>query len=196
MSVKNGKNDLVWTDRAIHLILWGSGQCISSRLRLNPPSGASIVILDRLENAVMHRAASAEIALGLDYLRRTDFSQVSSGRYDLDGDRVYALVQRYRTKPLAEAKWEAHQRYLDIQYIAEGTECMGHALLHNGLTVQQSYDAEKDFALYEADGDFFTLQAGSFAIFAPQDVHAPGLAADGPASSADVCKVVIKCRLP
>ena len=153
------------------------------------------MILDRLENAAMYKSVSEEIALALDYLCRTDFSQVPVGRCDPDGDRIYALVQRYRTKPSAEAKWEAHRQYLDVQYIAEGSERMGHALLHNGLTIQQNYDAQRDFALYEADGDFFTLHAGSFAIFAPQDVHAPGLALDGAESTAEVCKVVVKCLL-
>ena len=154
------------------------------------------MILDRLENAGRHDALGADVALAFDYLRRTDFSQLPEGRYELDGDRVYAMVQRYQPKPLAEALWEAHRRYLDVQYLAEGSERMGCAPLDDELPVQQNYDPQKDAALYHADGEFFVIHAGSFAIFTPHDVHAPGLAVDGSDVSGRVCKVVVKCRLP
>jgi biofilm protein TabA len=154
------------------------------------------MILDRLENAKMHCTLGAEVALALDYLRRTDFSQVPNGRYELDGDRVYAIVQRYRTKPRGDAKWEAHRQYLDVQYVASGSERMGYAFLHDGLTVEQNYDPKNDCILYDADGDFFAVPAGSFAIFAPHDIHSPGVSMDGPDALGEVCKVVVKCRVP
>jgi YhcH/YjgK/YiaL family protein len=105
------------------------------------------------------------------------------------------MVQRYRTKPVTDAVWEAHRRYIDIQYVAEGNERIGYAHLDDELPVRKVYDAEKDYALYEANGDFLAVTAGSFAIFAPHDIHAPGLAINGPESLSDVCKVVVKCRL-
>ena len=52
------------------------------------------MILDRLENAGLYRPLGAKIALALDYLGRTDFSQVADGRYELDGDEVFSVVQR------------------------------------------------------------------------------------------------------
>ena len=55
---------------------------------------------------------------------------------------------------------------------------------------------QKDVAFYYADGELFVVPAGSFVIFTPQDVHAPGLAVDGAAPDGTVCKVVVKCRLP
>jgi len=153
------------------------------------------MILDRLENAGLYRPMGANIALSLDYLRRTDFSQMPSGRHEVDGDRVWAVVQRYRPKPPAQAVWEAHRQYIDVQYVAAGTERMSYAPLGDGLSVRQAYDAQKDAILFDANGEFFTMSAGDFAIFAPHDVHAPGLATDPPEGSAEVCKVVMKCRV-
>jgi biofilm protein TabA len=153
------------------------------------------MILDRLENAERHGSLGAEIALAFDYLRRTDFTGVASGRYTLDGDRVYAIVQRYRPKPLADALWEAHRRYVDVQYMAAGSERMGCTPLQDGLTIQKGYDPDGDAILFRADGELFRIDAGSFVIFTPDDVHAPGLAIDGPDSAGEVCKVVVKCRL-
>jgi YhcH/YjgK/YiaL family protein len=153
------------------------------------------MILDRLENAKLYRPLSAHIMLALDYLRRTDFSQLPAGRQEVHGDRVWAIVQRYRPKPLDQIAWEAHRQYIDVQYVAVGTERMGYVPLDEGLTVRQAYDVQKDAILFDAAGDLFTLSAGGFAIFTPYDVHAPGLARDLPESAAEVCKVVMKCRV-
>jgi YhcH/YjgK/YiaL family protein len=153
------------------------------------------MILDRLENAGLYRPLGPLIAAALDYLRRTDFSQMSPGRHELDADRLFVIVQRYRPKPLDQIVWEAHRQYIDIQYLAAGTERMGYLPLGDGLRVRQPYDPSKDAILFDADGQLFTVSAGNFAIFAPCDVHAPGLATGLPEDSAEVCKVVMKCRV-
>ena len=152
------------------------------------------MILDRLENGDMYRALSDEMALALDYLRETDFRKVADGRHELDGDRVYAIVLRYRPKPLAEARWEAHRRYIDVQYVAQGIERMGCTSLRGDLPVRQPYDAKKDLVFYDAEGELFEVRAGGFAVFAPHDVHAPGLAMDSPETASEICKVVVKCH--
>ena len=153
------------------------------------------MILDRLENASLYRPLGPLIAAALDFLRRTDFSQMPSGRHELDGDRLFAVVQRYRPKPLDQIVWEAHRQYIDVQYLAAGTERMGYLPLGDGLRVRQPYDPDKDAIFFDADGQFFTVSPGNFAIFAPSDVHAPGLATGTIADSAEVCKVVMKCRV-
>jgi YhcH/YjgK/YiaL family protein len=153
------------------------------------------MILDRLDNASMYRSLGPRIAAALDYLRQTDFSQMADGRYELDGDRLVAMVQRYRTRPPAEAKWEAHRQYLDVQYLAAGAERIGYASLRPDLAVVQAYDEAKDVVFFDVAGSLFEVSAGSFAIFAPQDIHAPCLAAGAPPTPADVLKVVIKCRV-
>jgi YhcH/YjgK/YiaL family protein len=122
------------------------------------------------------------------YLARTDFPDVAPGRYELDGDRVFALVQRYHTKPREQGVWEAHRRYLDVQYVAAGIECMGVAPLQN-LTVTQPYAADNDCELLAGNGDLVTASASTFAIFFPQDAHMPCLACGEPSP---VVKVVVK----
>ena len=153
------------------------------------------MIFDRLENATQYRPLGTNLAAALDYLRRTDFSQVPAGRHDVDGDRVFAIVQRYRPKSLAQIVWEAHRQYIDVQYLVAGMERMGYVPLGDGLTVRQPYDAEKDAILFDADGQLFVVSAGQFVIFAPNDVHAPGLATELSEAADEVCKVVVKCRV-
>lgn len=156
------------------------------------------MILDRIENAAMYRGANARLAAALEYLARTDFSQVPNGKQELDGDRMYANVQRYQSRGMEEMVWEAHRKYFDVQYIVSGAEKMGHINLHDGLTsssltVKTPYDAADDAELYNAHGHFVIVRAGNFAVFFPQDVHAPCLTAGQ--KPEDVFKVVVKCRM-
>lgn len=153
------------------------------------------MILDRLENAVMFRPLGRQIAAALDYLTTTDFRALPAGRYELDGAKLYAMVQRYTAKPAAGARWEAHRRYLDVQYVAEGAERIGWAPLTQEVAVETPYDAEKDVAFYRAAGDLLTIAQGTFAIFAPHDIHSPGLYLP-PGKAADVLKVVVKVAWP
>jgi len=153
------------------------------------------MILDRLENASWYRALGPEIASALEYLQKTDFSQVPDGRHELDGDRLFAVVQRYRTKPLAEAAWESHQKYVDVQYLVQGAERIGYAGLCDDVPVLRPYHAEKDVVFYDAKGDFLEVREGSFAVFAPHDIHAPGLCSALGDAPATVQKVVVKCRV-
>jgi biofilm protein TabA len=154
------------------------------------------MILDRLENAGIYHPLGEKLKLALDYLCRTDLANTPDGRYPLDGDEVYAIVQRYRPKPVAAAQWEAHRVYTDVQYVVEGIEKMGYAPLTTELSICQPYNPEKDVVFYNAQGLFFDVGAGSFAVFSPYDVHSPGLAPSQTPVSRDVCKVVVKCRMP
>jgi len=153
------------------------------------------MILDRLEHARMYRSVAVDIARALDYLQETNLRKLANGRHTLDGERLFAIVQRYRPKPAAEARWEAHRKYIDVQYIVDGCERMGYTYLRNELVVETPYDAQKDIIFYQAQGDLLEVPAGSFVIFTPHDVHAPGLTTERPAATREVCKVVVKCRV-
>ncbi len=153
------------------------------------------MILDRLEHAHLYRPVAVDIARALDYLRQTDLRGLADGRHDLDGDRLFAIVQRYRPKPAAEARWEAHRKYIDVQYIVDGCERMGYTYLRSELAIETPYDAQKDIIFYRAQGDLLEVPAGSFVIFTPHDLHAPGLTNERPEVTGQVCKVVVKCRV-
>jgi biofilm protein TabA len=151
------------------------------------------MILDRIENAAMYRALDGTIRAALDSLRSVDFTRLPEGKHTLDGDRLFAMVQRYKPKPLAEIKWEAHRRYIDVQYVAAGAERIGWAALHEGVKVVEPYDAEKDVAMFDAKGDLLSVPAGYFTIFTPHDIHAPCLCPADTANPAEVWKIVVKC---
>jgi len=146
------------------------------------------MITDDIRNAATYNGVGTGIRMALEYLAKTDFAGMAPGRYDIDGNNVYALVQQYETKPREKGVWEAHRRYIDVQFVAAGIETMGYAPL-GGLTVTQPYSTDKDCVLLAGDGDFLTVRAGVFVIFFPQDAHMPCLACAAPAP---VRKVVVK----
>ena len=117
------------------------------------------------------------------------------GRYDIEGDDVYLIVQRYPTKGLKDGFYEAHRKYIDIQYVASGAERLG-ILGSEGLRVAEEYDDGKDCILYDIPPDeqtYEALDAGHYAVLFPEDVHLPARHSEtGPA---DVIKFVAKVRI-
>ncbi len=160
------------------------------------------MIIDHIQNADLYRPISTRLAMAFDYLTNNDVATIDNGRYDLDGDNVFALVQRYEPKATANIIWESHRKYIDLQYIAVGHERMGHALLHDSdntappTYVQQPYSDENDVTLYDpahfAHLPLTPYTAGMFAIYYPHDIHAPSLSPTDQAATEQLTKVVIK----
>jgi YhcH/YjgK/YiaL family protein len=151
------------------------------------------MILDRLDRRDLYAGAGRGIPEALEYLAKTDFSALPNGKHTIDGDRLFAVVQRYKTKPVAEGRWEMHKRYIDVQYVAAGSERIGYEPLCESLPVEEAYDSSRDAAFYKASGVLLPVTAGMFAVFTPDEVHAPCLAPAEPESAGDVLKVVVKC---
>lgn len=148
------------------------------------------MIYDELANAVTYQHVKPGIAQALEYLRTTNFAEVPNGKYELDGTKLYAMVQRYQTRLPADAIWESHRKYIDVQFVYQGTERFGYAPLSHAPTVTAAYSEEKDVIFYAPGSLTLPLTAGQFAIYFPQDVHAPSLA-EGNVPT-DVVKVVVK----
>ena len=146
------------------------------------------MIVDRIENATLYLGLGKGMAAALDYLRKTDFSRLKPGRSDLDGANLYAMVQEYSTRLREADRWEAHRRYIDVQYLVSGEERIGYANLSR-LKVVEAYDASKDALFLSGEGDFLLLRPGTFMILWPEDAHMPGIAAASPAPAK---KVVVK----
>jgi YhcH/YjgK/YiaL family protein len=148
------------------------------------------MIIDRLDNRDAALHMPPRVRQALDYLRTTDLKSLPVGRHDLDGDRLFALVQDYTTRPEADCVWEAHRKYIDIQCVVHGVERMGIADLATARE-REPYDPSRDVAFFEPGRDSVVVPAGMFVIFWPDDVHAPGGAVDDQAPVA-VRKVVVR----
>lgn len=149
------------------------------------------MILDTLDYADDYGALHPLLVRGLHFLRTANLGGLASGRHAIDGERLFAIVDEYTTRPRDRCKLEAHRRYHDIQYLARGSECIGYAPLSH-LVETEPYDAQRDIAFFHGGWSPLILNAGMFAVFAPHDAHAPQLAAAAPA---EVRKIVIKVEV-
>ncbi len=146
------------------------------------------MIIDSLDNVKHYRSLSERLKKAFEFLEETDFEQIEPGKYNVDGDEIFAIVSEYNTKEKPDARPEAHERYIDIQYVVKGKEYMGYALLED-QEPSVPYNPEKDVVFYHADVDYTTVSEGMFAVFFPTDVHAPGAMIE---KSEPVKKVVVK----
>lgn len=132
-----------------------------------------------------------EFHLAIAFLRRKDLPDLPDGKMVIDGTRVFAILQRYRTALDDAPMFEYHRKYLDVQYVLSGEEIIGWAPAA-GMTASFSYDAGQDvcYGLMQP-GTWSTvrLTAGQLAVLWPEDGHAPRIAAGNPCL---VRKIVVK----
>jgi len=149
------------------------------------------MIACRLGDAAAQLPACGGFAKALEFLRRPGLAGLPDGKYEIDGGRLFAIVQRYATAAAAAPKFEAHRKFVDIQFVAAGTELIGWAPFDR-LNVEERYDGEKDICFGSVEFGGWTpvlLRAGELAVLYPEDAHAPRLAAGEPGA---VTKIVLK----
>lgn len=152
------------------------------------------MILDTLDHSQRYEVLSSRFAKAFACLRTVDGTQ-ALGRHEIEGDAVFALVQRYETRPLTKARFEAHRRYVDVQYVHAGRETILWAPLASMQEETQAYDSVKDAALFTVVPEVTPLHmsAGYFAVLFPEDAHAPCLLWE---TAGEVFKVVVKVAVP
>jgi len=126
-----------------------------------------------------------------DFLQVCDLLQLPDGRVEIDGDRVFALVQRYETVRTDAPKYECHRKYIDVQFIATGEEVIGWAPAER-MSVTEAYDAGRDVCFGTIAAGTWTpvrLEAGQLMVLWPEDAHAPKGATG---ESKRVMKIVVK----
>ena len=138
------------------------------------------MIIDQLNHAPLYLGVHRRLAAAFEYLRKTDLDKVEPGTHEIDGRKVYVMAQQYETKPMEKGRWEAHRKYIDVQYVHRGAELFGYASLRE--LKAGSYDEAKDFLSLQGEdmGDFFRVGEGTFVVLFPQDGHMPGMAISTP----------------
>jgi biofilm protein TabA len=145
------------------------------------------MIIDQTANSRYYESLSPDIQKAFRYLQQAELSNINIGRFEIEAEKIYAVVQQYNTKPLEQGVWEAHRRYIDLQVIIQGSEKIAYCNI--GRLRQGEYEPGKDFLPLSGKAEFLTLEAGDFMLLFPQDAHMPGIAVDSPAP---VKKIVLK----
>lgn len=133
------------------------------------------MIIDTLQNASKYFSLHPLFAKAFAYINATDLQSQEDGKHEIeDGLKAIYSNKLGVAAEMSIAKFECHNYNIDIQLCVKGTETIGwkpreKCEIKNGI-----YNEEKDVQLYNEQPDmYFQLTAGQFAIFFPEDVHAP-----------------------
>lgn len=153
-----------------------------------------IMIVSDLNHIDRQLSMTESLNKAIAFLRGLDSDKLTEGKVEIDGQRVFALCQRYETVTADAPKFECHKKYIDVQYIVSGEEIIGWVPADR-ITITEEYEANKDICFGKVPKHQITsiyLGAGQLAVLYPEDGHAPRLAAGGPST---VLKIVIKVAL-
>lgn len=152
------------------------------------------MIFDKMDNLSNYYDELPLLKKVKEFVDEFNKSKPADGTYEIDGKRVFAMIQSYRTKQQTEEMmFEAHKKYIDLQYIVSGIEKIRWAKLDKVDLVEEKYSSGGDIAFYEGDAMLdFTLTKGTFLLLYPQDAHLPGLSAD---KDVNVRKIVFKIEV-
>lgn len=147
------------------------------------------MILDTLKNAAHYAGFRAGCSEAFGFLDQPGMEELADGKYEINGDCVYAIVSRTQGRAVTDGQLEGHRKYIDIQYVISGEESMGWRATE-GLKSAVAYDEEKDLEFFEGEPESIVrVPPGAFAIFLPTDAHLPLI------GSGLIHKVVVKVAI-
>ena len=145
------------------------------------------MILDLVEKLPQYMPLGTGFAKAAEFLARADLDRLVAGRYEIDGDRVYAMVSRNLGRAREGARLEAHRQYVDIQVVLAGLDHIGWKPVSRCGVPDGEYIEQRDVRFYLDEPDaWVAVRPGSFAIFFPGDAHLPSI------SPEVIHKIVVK----
>jgi len=134
------------------------------------------MILDSLKNASSVLALHPLFKQAFEFIQNNDLSNMELGKTILDGDKLFISVMENEGKAPEAAKMESHVKYIDIQVVISGVETMGWTAIEHCTDALEPYNADKDLQFFSnKPTSMVTVNPGEFAIFFPEDGHAPGI---------------------
>lgn len=145
------------------------------------------MIFDTLANADRYAILHPLFPHAFEFLRNTDLNALTPGRYPIEGEHLFAIVERAEGRMREQAKLECHRRYIDIQLVLEGMDEMGWKPVRDCHEPIDAFNAAKDIQFFrDTPASWIATPPGIFCIFFPDDAHAPLV------SSNEIRKVILK----
>lgn len=145
------------------------------------------MVIDNLQNLERYAVLHPLFAQVFEYLKTIDLHTCPLGKTVLKEGEISITVTEAPPKRKEEACLETHNKFIDIQIPVSGEETMGYA--SRNMLPEACYDAEKDITFYEVPVESYVkLAPGMFAVFFPEDAHAPAI------TSTTLRKAIIKIK--
>lgn len=132
----------------------------------------SIMVIDTIDNLEKYATLNPLFKDVVEFIKANDLNTLEEGKHFIKDKDLFVNIQTAKGKTKQEAKLETHKRMIDIQIPLSAEETFGYTPLCN--LPEEEYNEEKDITKYAILADtYFTCKPGEFAIFFPQDGHAP-----------------------
>ena len=131
------------------------------------------MVIDTLEKLGNYESLNPLFKDVVEYIKNNDLASMEPGKYLIKGDDLFLNIAIAKAKTPADAVLETHNMMIDIQLPLSCAETYGYTPASS--LPEAEYNAEKDITKFGdlAAESYVTCQPGMFAIFFPQDGHAP-----------------------
>lgn len=130
------------------------------------------MVIDTLENLEKYVSLNPLFKDVVDFIKSNDLDSLATGKHEIKGANLFVNIQIAKGKTKDAAVLETHKKMIDIQIPLSAEETYGYTPLCD--LPETEYNAEKDVTKYAGLADtYVTCKPGEFAIFFPQDGHAP-----------------------
>ena len=131
------------------------------------------MIIDTLDHLAQYEMLNPLFSEVVEFLKHNDLNKMEPGKHAIKGDHLFVNIQQAKGRTPDAAVLETHRRMIDIQIPLDGPETFGYTPLSH--LPEAEYNADKDISKYVdlMAESFVDCQQGMFAIFFPQDGHAP-----------------------
>ncbi len=144
------------------------------------------MIIDTLDNLEKYASLNPLFAKAIEFLKNTDLKAQPVGKVELDGKNLVVNFSVAKGKTKEQAQLETHKKFIDIQIPLSCTEVMGYTPACD--LPEGEYNAEKDITKFAIPSEsYIAVNPGMFAIFFPQDGHAPCIS-----DEENIQKVIVK----
>lgn len=149
------------------------------------------MIIDTLANAQKYNSLHPLFAQAFDYINQNDIVNLPDGVAEITaGLKVIVNTGQGKTDEESLAKFECHDKNIDIQVCVKGPETIAWKPRDKCFNANGEYNPEKDVRFFSDEPDtFFQLTDNQFAIFYPEDVHAPMI------GEGEIKKLVFKVKI-
>ena len=144
------------------------------------------MVIDTIENLEKYASLNPLFNDVIDFIKANDLNALEAGKHFIKGADLFVNIQCAKGKTKEEALLETHRKMIDIQIPLSTSETFGYTPLAD--LPEAEYNEEKDITKYQgAANTYVTCKPGEFAIFFPQDGHAPCISEE-----AEIKKAIFK----
>lgn len=148
------------------------------------------MIIGSLNNSTEFYKLHSLFPKAFEYLKAIDLKNPQLGKFEIDGTNLFISISESTLKDTEKAKLEVHDKYIDIQLPLSKTERFGWESRDKVSKESAPFNLDKDIQFFEdKPATYFDLKPGNFAIFFPNDAHAPCI------GEGSIIKIVIKVKV-